>query len=517
MHPDVHAQARPDDPAYIMSSTNDTVTWSELRDRSQQGAQLLKRSAAEGGFGLDLGDGFAVLLDNHPRFLELMWVSQRSGLYVTPMSWHLTASEAEYIVRDSGAKVLFVSAAFQSLATELAARLDGSVKLVSVDSPFDDYVAYEPQRDAMPARPREDETFGDDMLYTSGTTGRPKGVRRQLSGNPITEFPAHYAKWAAALAYTDRSVHYAAGPLYHASPLHTAMIGMTFGGCVIVNDKFEAQEALRIIQDYKVTHSNWVPTHFVRLMRLPEEVRRGYDLSSLQLVLHGAAPCPIWVKEQMIEWLGPIVVEYYGGSEGLGGMVINTRDWLAHRGSVGKPTAVPVHILDENTLQELPAGEIGLIYFEPMTKMEYHNDPEKTAGIMSPQGWGTLGDMGYLDADGYLYLADRRADLIITGGVNVYPREVEDRLLAHPQVVDAAVFGIPSDDWGQSVHAVVQLRHAPAGDGMIQQDLDVFCKQALSKLKCPRSYAFVEQLPRQENGKLYKRLLRDDFIAQSAT
>ena len=473
MHPDVHAQARPDDPAYIMLSTNDTVTWSELRDRSQQGAQLLKRSAAEGGFGLDLGDGFAVLLDNHPRFLELMWVSQRSGLYVTPMSWHLTASEAEYIVRDSGAKVLFVSAAFQSLATELAARLDGSVKLVSVDSPFDDYVAYEPQRDAMPARPRDDETFGDDMLYTSGTTGRPKGVRRQLSGNPITEFPAHYAKWAAALAYTDRSVHYAAGPLYHASPLHTAMIGMTFGGCVIVNDKFEAQEALRIIQDYKVT----IPIGYQRILFvscLPEEVRRGYDLSSLQLVLHGAAPCPIWVKEQMIEWLGPIVVEYYGGSEGLGGMVINTRDWLAHWGSVGKPTAVPVHILDENTLQELPAGEIGLIYFEPMTKMEYHNDPENCWDYV-PQGWGTLGDMGYLDADGYLYLADRRADLIITGGVNVYPREVEDRLLAHPQVVDAAVFGIRMTIGGKrpcccaASRGSRRRRHDPAGTGRLLQ------------------------------------------------
>ena len=510
MHPDVHAETRPDEPAYIMSATKEVVTWAQLRDRSRQGAQLLRRAESEGGYGLEVGDGFAVLLDNHPRFIELLWVSQRSGLYLTPMSWHLTASEAEYIVRDSGAKVLFVCAAFESLAGELAQRLGDSVKLVSVDTAFGDFVAYEPLRDAMPAQPRDDETFGDDMLYTSGTTGRPKGIRRPLTGNAITDFPPHYARWARAIGYSDQSIHYAAGPLYHASPLHNTMIGMTYGGTVIVSQRFDPEDALQVLQDYQVTHSNWVPTHFVRLLRLPEKVRRRYDLSALQLALHGAAPCPVWVKEQMIEWWGNAIVEYYGGSEGLGGLVITAEAWLNHRGSVGKPSNA--HILDEETKEELPAGEIGLIYFEPIIKMSYHNDPQKTAGIMSPQGWATLGDMGYLDADGYLYLADRRADLIITGGVNVYPREVEDRLLAHPKVVDAAVFGVPSDDWGETVHAVVQLTEPPASPAAMREELDAFCKQELSKVKCPRSYAFAERLPRQENGKLYKHVLRDAYF-----
>jgi len=287
---------------------------------------------------------------------------------------------------------------------------------------------------------------------------------------------------------------------------------MTLGGSVVVSDTFDAEDALAMIERHGVTHSNWVPTHFVRLLRLTDEVKQRHDLSSLQLALHGAAACPVWVKEQMIDWWGPILTEYYGGSEGFGGLIITSEDWLEHRGSVGRPVTGPIHILDPVTLDELPAGEIGLIHFELMGKMEYHNDPDKTAKALSPQGWGTLGDLGHVDADGYLYLADRRADLIITGGVNVYPREVEDRLLSHPLVADVAVFGIPDDEWGETVHAVIQLMDPADQPPELTSELDQYCKAELAKTKCPRGYAFIDQLPRQENGKLYKRLLRDEFV-----
>jgi len=503
-HPDLTAELRPDDPAYTMAATGETVSWAQLRDRSRQGGHLLR------SLGLEAGGGFAMLLENHLRFLELCWVGQRSGVYFTPISWHLTASEIEYIVKDSGSTVFFASARFAEVAQEVASRLDG-VTFLSVDEPFGPFSSYVDQRDSMPTTPVADECFGDDMLYTSGTTGRPKGVRRPLTGGPIIEYPAHYDYYAAA-GYNDRSIHYSAGPLYHASPIHTTLIGMTLGGSVVVSDTFDAEDALAMIESHGVTHSNWVPTHFVRLLRLTDEVKQRHDLSSLQLALHGAAACPVWVKEQMIDWWGPILTEYYGGSEGFGGLIITSEDWLEHRGSVGRPVTGPIHILDPVTLDELPAGEIGLIHFELMGKMEYHNDPDKTAKALSPQGWGTLGDLGHVDADGYLYLADRRADLIITGGVNVYPREVEDRLLSHPLVADVAVFGIPDDEWGETVHAVIQLIDPADQRPELTSELDQYCKAELAKTKCPRGYAFIDQLPRQENGKLYKRLLRDEYV-----
>jgi len=503
-HPDLTADERPDDAAYTMAASGEVVTWAQLRDRSRQGGHLLR------SVGLEPGASFCMLLENHAQFLELCWIGQRSGLYFTPISWHLTASEIEHIVTDSGSTVLFTSSRFAEVAQEVASRLTG-VRFFSVDEAFGPFEAYRPQRDAMPATPVTDESFGDDMLYTSGTTGRPKGVRRPLSGGPITEYPAHYAHYAAA-GYANDSVHYSAGPLYHSSPIHTTLIGMTLGGSVVVSDTFEPAAALDLIDRYRVTHSNWVPTHFVRLLRLSDDVKAAHDLSSLELALHGAASCPVWVKEQMIDWWGPILTEYYGGSEGFGGLIIGSEDWLEHKGSVGRPVTGPIHILDPTTFEELPTGEIGLIHFELMGKMEYHNDPEKTAKALSPQGWGTLGDLGHVDQDGYLYLADRRADLIITGGVNVYPREVEDRLLAHPAVADVAVFGIPDDEWGDTVHAVIQLDQPGTESPELSAALDAHCKAELAKVKCPRGYAFVEQLPRQENGKLYKRLLRDEYI-----
>ena len=509
LHPSVFAERRPDEPAYIMARSGEVVTWSELETRTRQASQLFR------SLGLEAGDGIALLLDNHPRFLEICWAAQRSGLYFTPMSWHFTASEADYIVRDSGAKLFLASAAFEAVASEVGMGVGDGVTLLSVDDAFGAFGSYEEARDEHPAEPISDESFGDDMLYTSGTTGRPKGVRRPLDGRPIDHYPQSYLYYASA-GYREGAVHLAPGPLYHASPLHTSMVAQTFGGTVVVSDRFEPETTLAWIEKYQVSHSNWVPTHFVRLLRLAEDVRSSYDLSSLELVLHGAAACPAWVKEAMIDWVGPILTEYYGGSEGFGACLIDSDEWLAHRGSVGRPLTGGVHIVDEASMEEVPVGEVGMIYFETHAEMTYHNDPDKTKSVRTPEGWATLGDMGSVDADGYVYLADRRADLIITGGVNVYPREVEDRLLSHPGVVDVAVYGTPDDEYGEIVHAVIEPREKENDRELLEKELRLHAAKALSKVKCPRAYEFVESLPRRENGKLYKRLLRDSVGGSSS-
>ncbi len=503
LHPDTHALRRPDVAAYKMHETGEEVTWAQLQDRSQRCARLLR------SFGVGVGGGIAMLLDNHPRFLELCWAAQRSGLYFTPISWHSTASEVVYIVENSGASVLFTSSKFAAVAEAAAVHLPG-VTLLSVDEPFGTFGSYLEARDGQAAGPLEDEQFGDDMLYTSGTTGRPKGVRRPLTGDPIDRYPDLYLLYART-GFDERAVHHSAGPLYHASPLHTTMVAMTFGGTVVLADHFEAESALELLSIHRVTHSNWVPTHFVRMLRLPKDVRDSYDLSSLELVIHGAAPCPVWAKVEMIDWVGLIVLEYYGGSEGFGSCLISSAEWLAHRGSVGRSTEGTIHILDEETKNELPIGEIGLVYFESRANMAYHGDDEKTAAVRTKQGWATLGDIGHIDVDGYLYLADRRADLIITGGVNVYPREVEERLLEHPLIADAAVIGIADAEFGERVHAIVETS-GPIGDpAAFAADVIAHCRETLAKFKCPRGVEVVDELPRQENGKLYKRLLKDQY------
>lgn len=509
LHPDVHAQRRPDSAAYKMHETGEVVTWRQLQDRSQRCARLFR------SHGVEVGGGIALLLDNHPRFLEICWAAQRSGLYFTPISWHSTPSEVAYIVQNSGSSVLLTSKKFAEVAETAAGLLEG-VTLLSVDEPFGSFASYLDERDGQEAGALDDEQFGDDMLYTSGTTGRPKGVRRPLSGEPIDRYPEMYLLYARSGFHED-AVHYSAGPLYHASPLHTTMVAMTFGGTVILADHFEPGLALDLLSTHRVTHSNWVPTHFVRLLRLSQETRDRHDLSSLELVLHGAAPCPVWAKAEMIEWVGPIVMEYYGGSEGFGSCLITSAEWLAHRGSVGRAAEGAIHILDEETKEELPAGEIGMVYFETKATMAYHGDMEKTAAARTPQGWATLGDIGHVDADGYLYLADRRADLIITGGVNVYPREVEERLLEHPLIADAAVIGIPDPDFGERVHAVVEVSRPIDDPATFAADVIEHCRLTLAKFKCPRGVDVVAELPRRENGKLYKRLLKDQYRAAASS
>jgi acyl-CoA synthetase (AMP-forming)/AMP-acid ligase II len=348
------------------------------------------------------------------------------------------------------------------------------------------------------------------MLYSSGTTGRPKGVKHPLPNGPIGTPPPLVAGINAMYGVTKDSIYLSPAPLYHSAPLGFTMAMLRVGGSVIVMEHFDAERALALIEQHRVTHSQWVPTMFVRMLKLPEAVRARHDVSSLRYAIHAAAPCPVPVKEQMIGWWGPILYEYYAGTEGNGFCAIDSTQWLAHRGSVGRPLNAKVHILDDD-MKELPTGEVGTIYFESSVKYEYHNDPAKTQDAKSPQGWTTLGDVGYLDEEGWLFLTDRKAFMIISGGVNIYPQETENCLITHPRVADVAVIGVPNEEFGEEVKAVVQPdRMADAGPALEHELID-WCKQRISAIKCPRSVDFLEELPRHPTGKLYKRLLKDRY------
>jgi acyl-CoA synthetase (AMP-forming)/AMP-acid ligase II len=504
MYPAVHAKTNPDKPAYIMARSGEIVTYKELDDRSNQCAQLFR------SLGLAPGDCVALYMENHPRFLEICWAAQRSGLYYSAISSRLTASEAEYIIDDCGAKVFISSKAKSDVAADLVGRNPAVDTRLMVDAATRGYQSYEEAVAAKPAEPIPDELEGNDMLYSSGTTGRPKGVRVPLSGKPAGTPPSLQLLVQGLYKAGESAVYLSPAPLYHAAPLRFNLAIQRLGGTCVIMDQFDALEALGLIEKYRATHSQWVPTMFVRMLKLPEEERTRYDVSSLQVAIHAAAPCPIPVKEQMIEWWGPVLHEYYAGTEGNGFCAIDSEQWMTHKGSVGRPLLGDVHILDDEG-NELPAGEIGTIYFGEGAEFEYHNDPEKTAASRSKEGYTTLGDVGYLDEEGFLYLTDRRSFMIISGGVNIYPQETENLLITHPKVADVAVIGVPDEEFGEEVKAVVQpIDMSEAGPALAQELLD-FCRANLSHLKCPRSVDFDAELPRFPTGKLFKRLLRDRY------
>jgi long-chain acyl-CoA synthetase len=515
MYPGQHAQTTPDKPAYVMAETGEVVTYRQLDERSNRCAQLLR------SLGLMPGDSIALFMENHARFLELCWAAQRAGLYYTAISSRLTAPEVAYIVGDCGAKVLFTSPGKLDVAVEAAAEcpkllaryvVDGS-RVASLPAGFE---AYEEAAARFPATPVANESEGADMLYSSGTTGKPKGVRVKLSGLPPGSPNAMIGFVGAMYRTGPDTVYLSPAPLYHAAPLRFNMTIHRFGGTTIVMDHFDPERALALIGKYRVTHSQWVPTMFVRMLKLDPAVRGRHDLSSHRVAIHAAAPCPVPVKEQMIEWWGPIIHEYYGGTEGNGLCAINSPDWLAHKGSVGRPILGVAHILDDEG-NELPAGESGNVFFSDGPRFEYHNDPEKTRKAYNDKGWSTLGDIGYLDADGFLHLTDRKAYMIISGGVNIYPQEAENVLVTHPKVADVAVFGVPSEEFGEEVKAVVQPVDRTDAGPALEQELLEFCRSKLSKIKCPRSIDFDAELPRHPTGKLYKRLLRDRYWGDKGT
>ncbi len=506
MYPGTHAEKKPDHPAVIMGRSEEVVTYGQLDARSNQLARVW-RSA-----GLKEGDHIAVFLENHPRYMEVVWAGMRSGLYVTAINSFLTAPELSYIINDCQAKALVTSHAKQ----ELIAQLQGEFVTPQVqsrlmmDGAHPGFDSYEESLATQSMDPIENETLGTTMLYSSGTTGRPKGIIRELSGVHPSQFE-NPRPLGPLYGYREDMVYLSPAPTYHAAPMAFINATLAWGGTVIMMEKFEPEQSLTLIEKYSVTHSQWVPTMFSRMLKLPDSERTGFDLSSHECAIHAAAPCPVPVKHQMIEWWGPILHEYYAGSEGNGSTGIDSHEWLKKPGSVGRIRVGQLHIVDEEG-NDLPAGKEGNVYFSGAgIPFEYHNAPEKTEESRLSGGRTTLGDVGYLDEDGYLFLTDRKAYMIISGGVNIYPREIEDRLITHPKIADVAVFGVPNEDFGEEVKAVVQLMPGFEEGEELATELLAYCGEGLAHYKVPRSIDFTQELPRLPTGKLYKRILRDRY------
>ncbi|MEW6441863.1 MAG: acyl-CoA synthetase [bacterium] len=503
-HPRDLVQENPHRPAFIMAGSGQVVTRLELEQRANRCAHLLR------DLGLRPGDNIAVYMENTPAFIEICSAAGRAGLLYTPISTHLTVPEVEYIVNDSGAKAFFTSRAKSEVAEQLAGKAPNVIARMMANGAMRGYEPYEERVASYPARPIADEMAGMDMLYSSGTTGRPKGVKISLQQMPFGQLPDSAKLLIALYGLNEEAVYLSPAPLYHAAPLRFVMLTLFAGGTVIVMEKFDALHSLALIERYRVTHSQWVPTMFIRMLKLPEKERKRFDLSSLKLAIHAAAPIPVPIKEQMIDWWGPILFEYYAGTEGNGICAITSQEWLSHRGSVGRAMLGTIKILDDAE-NEVPAGQTGTIYFADGQDFEYHNDPQKTASVRTRKGWTTLNDVGHVDGEGYLYLTDRRTNMIISGGVNIYPQESENVLVTHPAVLDVAVIGVPHEEFGEEVKGVVQLRDPADGGPELEQELIAYCRGKLAKIKCPVSIDFVEELPRTPSGKLLKRLLKDKY------
>ena len=503
MHPYLHAQTQGDKAAYIMAGSGEVVTYAQLDARSNQGAHLFR------SLGLKTGDVIAIMMENNARFFEVAWAAQRAGLYFVCISTKLTASEAEYILKDCGAKVFITSTAMGPLIDEIAPLAEG-LALFAVGGAHGAYAGFEDARAGQPTTPIGDETAGSDMLYSSGTTGRPKGVKPALSGGPIDAPHALQMMAQGLFGFSGDSIYLSPAPLYHAAPLRWCMTVHKLGGTVIVMEKFDPEQALALIEKYKVNCGQFVPTHFVRMLKLPEAVRAKYDISSMKSAVHAAAPCPIPVKEQMIAWWGPVIFEYYAGTEGNGFCWINSENWLTHKGSVGQAVLGELRICDENG-EPVPPRVEGAVYFANGPAVNYHNAPEKTAESYNQHGWTTLGDVGWADEEGYLYLTDRKSFMIISGGVNIYPQEIENLLITHPKVADAAVVGAPHEEMGEQVVAVIQPMNLGDDQVALAEELMTFARANLSHVKSPRRIDFMAELPRHPTGKLYKRLIRDAY------
>ncbi|GIK50138.1 MAG: acyl-CoA synthetase [Hyphomonadaceae bacterium] len=509
MHPSVHAARAPDRLALIMGTSGEAVTFGELEAQSNRGAHLFRK------LGLRIGDVVAASLENCPAFLEIAWAAQRSGLYFVAISARLTAGEVAYIVRDSGAKAVIVSKGIEAFGPDLQKEIGDVPLFYAGDAALAGARSWDAEIIPMPSTPIVDERAGGDMLYSSGTTGKPKGVRVALPEDSSLHAPTSLATIASQLfGFNEDTVYLCPAPLYHAAPLRWAMAVQKLGGTVVVMEKFDPEKALALIEKHRVTASQWVPTHFIRMLKLPREIRGKYDFSSLKTAIHAAAPCPVPVKQEMFAWWGPIIWEYYAGTEGNGLTLIGPTDWLAHPGSVGKAVSGILHICNDEG-EEVPPRTEGLVYFESEAVFAYHNDPEKTAAAKHPKGWTTLGDVGWVDEQGFLYLTDRKSFMIISGGVNIYPQEIENIVVTHPKVADVAVIGAPDPEMGEKVIAVVQpLNWANATDEF-RAELQSWLRPQLSGVKMPRQIDFMQELPRHPTGKLYKRLIRDSYWGSS--
>ncbi len=448
----------------------------------------------------------ALIAGNHPAFVETVYACQRAGYRLTPVNWHLTADEASYIVDDCEAKALIATIDVADVARGCLANAPACKVAIVAGGDVEGFERFEDALAGESDEPLPDPSPGSTMLYTSGTTGRPKGVHRPAGATTIRAVNVG--------GHESGDVHLCTGPLYHAAPLAFSLsIPLAFGATVVLMDQWDAERTLQLIEEHGVTHTHMVPTMFHRLLSLPDDVRNRYDVSTLRYVLHGAAPCPVPVKRRMIEWLGPIVWEYYAATEGVGSFV-DSQTWLAHPGTVGKPFLDDQVIVGDEEGTRLPAREIGLVYIRSpeAARFTYFKDQEKTASSFRGE-YFTLGDVGYLDEEGFLYLTDRSANLIISGGVNIYPAEVDAALLEHPAVADVAVIGVPDDEWGEAVLGVVELKDDVDPSDALAAELIEHCRVRLAHYKCPRRIEFVASLPREDNGKIYKRRLRDAYRA----
>jgi long-chain acyl-CoA synthetase len=492
------AQTQGDEKA-IISSAGDR-TWAELDARTNQLVRAMR------AHGIEPGQSIALVCSNRPEWVEVYVASLRNGLRLTPINWHLSAEEIAYIVNDCEATIFVGDERFAKTCAEAAKQAPGARVKLAVGGPIDGFEDYEAAVAAEPTESVEDEGLGATMLYTSGTTGRPKGVYRRRAA-------PRRAQNEAVRVHTDGDLHLCTGPLYHAAPLAFSLgLPLLWGIGVVVMDGWDPEETLKLIEKHKVTHTHLVPIMFHRLLSLPEDVRKAYDLSSLKRIGHGAAPCPVHVKKAMIDWVGPIIWEYYAATEGAGTSV-ESDEWLTKPGTVGKIPEGHVEIRDDDG-NPVETGEVGTVFLrapeEPETRFEYYKDDEKTSKAYSGD-YFTLGDMGYVDEDGYLFLTDRSADLIISGGVNIYPAEVDAVMLTHPAVRDSCTIGVPNEEWGEEVKTVIELKPEFEPSDQLATELIEYSRERLAKFKCPKTVDFEDELPRHETGKLYRRLVRERY------
>src|SRR5712675_1330992 len=513
MYPGKYALSRAMQPAVIMASSGETITYGELEARSNRLAHLLRSR------GVGRLDHYSIYMENNARYVECCAAGERAGHYYTCVNSFLTAEELAYILNNSRSKVLITSQAKRDVALAALPLSPGIELCLIVDGEGDGdrILNLDTATKGFPASPIPDESLGTAMLYSSGTTGRPKGIVRPLPAQPPVHHLPIFDFLAKLWQYREGMIYLSPAPLYHSAPQAAVGLTIRMGGTVIIMERFDAEHYLQLVEKYRVTHSQLVPTMFSRLLKLPNEVRRRYDLGSLEIAIHAAAPCPVQVKEQMIDWWGPIIHEYYGATEGLGFTACNSPEWLAHRGTVGRVLLGDLHILDEE-MQPCPVGTPGTVWFKTATPFEYFNDPNRTKEARSADGsMSTVGDVGYVDSDRYLYLTDRATFMIVSGGVNIYPQECENLLITHAKVADAAVFGVPNEDLGEEVKAVVQVLPGIKANSDLVNELMNFCRAHLSHQKCPRSIDFEAELPRLPTGKLYKRVLRDRYWGDRKT
>ena len=502
-YPGAHVVTAGERAALVIAGSGASIDYPTLH------ATAIRMARALRSLGLDPGDHVSLCCENRLDYPALWWGAHYAGTHYTLISTQLTAAEIAYILTDSGAKALVLSAAqAKRLGDDLAERTP-AVRMLVTGGSHPQAAPLEPLLTAQSSEPLEDAVEGHAMLYSSGTSGAPKAIKRPMTGNPLGTSPMFVLLAQGIFGLSADSVYLSPAPLYHAAPYGFVTAATALGATAVIMESFDAEQVLANIEHHRVTHAQFVPTMFIRLLELSESVRAKYDLSSLRCAIHAAAPCPILVKDRMLEWWGPVIHEYYSGTEGAGFTHCGPQDWLAHKGSVGRPLMGEIHVVDDDG-RELPSGEEGLIYFGGGMPFEYHNDPAKTEEAHL-RGWATLGDVGRVDENGFLYLTDRKSSMIITGGVNVYPQETENLLAAHPAVFDVAVIGIPHPTFGEEVKAVVQPASGFDASPELETDLIAFCHTHLAPVKCPRSVDFCESLPRHATGKLLKRLLRDEY------